>query len=82
MILYIITVCMVLLRLVPRVRPLVEFYLPLRIQWLPSAIMGAVAFLAQNLNTGAPLLDNIEILLSVFVALILAAQKGIDGNGR
>lgn len=80
MIFYVIAVALVLLRLIPTVRPLAELYLPLRLQWLPSALMAAAGSVVQGLSQSASLIDNLEIFLGVLVALILAAQKGIDGR--
>jgi hypothetical protein len=80
MILLVISICLALLRLVPRVRPLVELYLPSRLQWLPSAVLAAAGALSIQLSQQGSILDNVEILITAFVALVLAAQKGADGK--
>lgn len=76
-ILIIISICLIILRFVPILRPIATLYLPPKWQWLPSALTAAAAALSTGLQPAGTVIDNVAVGLSVTVTLLLAAQKGL-----
>lgn len=73
----IISICLIVLRFVPILRPIATLYLPPKWQWAPSALTAACAALSTGLQPAGTVVDNAAVGLSVSVTLLLAAQKGL-----